>query len=117
MPNNIARTEHDPYVPQFPIQSSIVPNVPWVQAEVAYQNYFRLSGGHAGATVQTLDQIAKRGGWGLPEFACLYQGHLPKGDIVHMFGCIAQTFYNVGQDAKPEPEDEDAETDSADQTG
>lgn len=110
MPHNIARTEADPYVPTFPIQSSVVPSVPWRQAELAYQQYFRLSGGHAGAIVQTMDDIAKRGGWGLSEFACLYQGHLPKGDIPHMFGCIAQTFHSIGQDAKPEPEEEDAET-------
>lgn len=109
MTRNISRTDDDPYVPTFPLQSTTVPSVPWEQAQIAYDNHFRLSGGHAGAPVQTMDQIAKRGGWGLPEFACLYQGHMPKGHAPHMFGCIAQTFYSVGQGAAHEPEDDDVQ--------
>jgi hypothetical protein len=114
MPNNIARPDADLYEPRFPLQSKVVTSVPWDQAQVAYDQHFRLSGGHAGANVQTMERIAKSGGWGLAQFACLYQGHTPKGHNPHMFDCIAQTFLSIGQETKPEPEEEDG--DNADQT-
>lgn len=50
----------------FPIQDGH-PGVPWSAAEVAYKSYSRQFG-----TTQSLERLAKRGGFGLHEFSCLY---------------------------------------------
>lgn len=55
---------------KFPIQRGTP--VPWPEAEKAYRTYARLYGGR-----QTLERLAERGGFGVQEFACLWNGHDP----------------------------------------
>lgn len=54
-----------PEEPRFPIQTGLT--VSWSAAEKAYLTYVRLYG-----DVQSLHRLAKRGGFGLREFAVLY---------------------------------------------
>ena len=55
----------------FPIQRSTP--IRWHLAQRAYDTYARLYG-----TEQTLERLAERGGFGLQEFACLFNGHKPR---------------------------------------
>lgn len=63
---------------RFPIQGG--PCVPWSVAEVAYATYY------AHHKSQTLERLAERGGFGIQEFACLHQGHMPGARAPHMSG-------------------------------
>lgn len=55
----------------FPIQRGTP--IPWHEAEKAYRTYAE----HYGES-QSLERLAQRGGFGVSEFACLYNGHRPK---------------------------------------
>ena len=54
----------------FPIQRAVP--IPWAEAERAYVVYAK----HFG-TSQSLQKLAERGGFGVQEFLCLWQGHNP----------------------------------------
>ena len=54
----------------FPIQDAAP--VRWELAERAYHEYVK----HGGRG-QSLERLSQRGGFGLQEFACFYQGHMP----------------------------------------
>lgn len=55
---------------RFPIQR--VGTIPWYEAEIAYKTYREIFHND-----QTLEVLAKRGGFGLAEFCCLYMGKNP----------------------------------------
>jgi hypothetical protein len=54
----------------FPIQQSTP--IPWHLAQRAYDTYAKCFG-----TSQSLERLAERGGFGLQEFVCLFNGHDP----------------------------------------
>ena len=54
----------------FPIQGC--PPIPWRIAMRAYHIYTRFFGHQ-----QSMERLAERGGFGLQEFACLFEGHSP----------------------------------------
>lgn len=87
---------------KFPIQGG--PNVPWWAAEQAYRGYAKCYPGSA--SQQSLAQLGERGGFGVAEFACLFNGHGPSKRAPHMSGrgedeerarCVAKAFLEIGQ--------------------
>lgn len=70
--------------------------VEWWAAEEAYRSYAKCFPGSARA--QSLDRIDQRGGFGISEFACLYNGHTPgrHRDPVERDECVAKAFQDVG---------------------
>lgn len=74
----------------FPIQGH--DPITWEAAEVAYRTYVK----HGGSG-QSLEMLARRGGFGLCEFACFHQGHLPGnrwdfGERDPHLACIRRAF-------------------------
>jgi len=58
---------------RFPIQDGLT--IPWSLAEIAYVMYQRLYG-----SGQSLEELAKRGGFGVTELAVLLAGRKPGRD-------------------------------------